>query len=68
MSLKTKIISEIKTSMKKREKEKLEALRYLLAQIQDKELEKGRKELTDEEVIKLINGQIKKIGRKFVIF
>ena len=45
MGLKTKIISDIKISMKKGEKEKLEALRYLLAQIQDGELEKGRKEL-----------------------
>lgn len=68
MSLKTKIISNIKASMKKGEREKLEVLRYLFAQIKDKELEKGRKELNNEEVVKLISGQIKKLEESLSFF
>ncbi|GAI27255.1 unnamed protein product [marine sediment metagenome] len=68
MNLKNKIQQDITQSLKQGEKGKLEALRYLNAQIQNKELEKGRKKLTDEEVIKLINGQLKKLEEGLSFF
>ena len=68
MNLKNKIQQDITQALKKGEKEKLEVLRYLFAQIKDKELEKGRKELTDEEIVKLINGQIKKLEESLSFF
>ena len=68
MNLKNKIQQDITQALKKGEKEKLEVLRYLFAQIKDKELEKRRKELTDEEIVKLINGQIKKLEESLSFF
>lgn len=61
MSIKTKILSDLKQALKQGEKAKLDNLRYLNAQIQEKEIEKGKKELTDEELISLIVNQIKKL-------
>jgi uncharacterized protein YqeY len=61
MKLKAKILSDLKQALKQGEKAKLTNLRYLNAQIQNKEISKGREELSDEELLNLIKGQIKKI-------
>lgn len=68
MSLRDKIQKDIAEALKKQEKQKLEVLRFLNAQIQNKEIEKGRKKLNDEEMIVLINGQIKKLEEGLVLF
>lgn len=68
MGLKNKILADIRLALKRGEKEKLETLRFLIAQIYDRELEKGRKELTNEEVVILINGQIKKLEESLSFF
>jgi len=68
MGLKNKIQVNNTQALKAGNKEKLEALRYLNAQINDKEIAQGRKELTDEEIVKLINGQIKKLDESLSFF
>ncbi len=59
--LKNKIQADTIAAMKKGEKEKLAVLRYLAAQIKNAEIEKGKSELPDEEIIKIITSQIKKL-------
>lgn len=68
MTLKAKIQQDIIIAMKAGDKPKLEALRYLMSQLKDKEIEQRRKELTDEGVIQLINGQLKKLEESLVLF
>ena len=46
--------------MKSGEKSELEVLRFFFAQIKDKEIDDKITELSDEQVIKLINSQLKK--------
>lgn len=66
--LKNKIQQDIIEAMKGGQKEKLEVLRYLGAQIQNAEIERGKKELTDEEIIKLLSSQIKKLQESLALF
>jgi len=66
--LKTTIQKDITEAMKAGEKQKLEVLRYLNSQIQNEEIAAGRKELTDEQIVKLINNQLKKIKESLELF
>lgn len=59
VKLRDKIRQDINQALKKQEKQKLDCLRFFWAQIQNREIEKGREQLTDKEVVKLINTQIK---------
>lgn len=59
MKLRDQIQKDINQALKKQEKQKLDCLRFFWAQIQNREIEKGREQLTDKEVVKLINTQIK---------
>jgi len=68
MNLRTQIQKDTQAALKAKEKTKLSALRFLNAQIQNAEIEKGRQELTNEEVIKLINSHIKKIKESLALF
>ena len=68
MNLKQTIEQDIIKAMKAGEKEKLAVLRYLKAQVNDKEFELQVKELTDKDLIALINGQLKKLEESLVIF
>lgn len=68
MKLRDKIQKEITEALKKQERLRLEVLRFLYAQIQNKEIDKRREELTDEEVVALINNQIKKLEEGLVLF
>jgi uncharacterized protein len=58
--IKKQLEDDIKKALQEKNKGKLEVLRFLSAQIKDREIEKGRQELKDEEVIKIISQQIKK--------
>lgn len=58
MSLKARILDDIKTAMKAREQEKLSALRMLSAGIKQKEVDE-RIELDDGAVLAIIEKQIK---------
>ena len=58
MSLKTKITDDMKAAMKAREAERLSAIRLMLAAIQQIEVDE-RKDLSDPEVISVIERMIK---------
>lgn len=58
MSLKQKITEEIKVALKAREVLKVSTLRMLLAAIKNEEIAK-QKELVDEEVVQIVQRQVK---------
>lgn len=58
MSLKTKIVDDMKSAMRAKEKDRLSVLRLVKSQIMNKEIEKGS-ELTDEEIQKTLNTLVK---------
>lgn len=59
MSIRNQIQSQIVTSMKSRDQKRLDAFRFLFSQIRYKEID-AKKELTDEETVKLLQGEAKK--------
>lgn len=59
MSLKEKIRDDLKTSMKNQDKVSLGVLRLLNSDIRNKEIELIR-EVTDDEVVKIIKSNVKK--------
>ena len=68
MSLRNQIQEDIHQALKNKKAEKLAALRFLNAQIQNKEIDKGRQELVDEEVIQVISAQLKKLKESLDLF
>lgn len=58
MSLKEQIINDIKTAMKEKEVVKRDALRLLSSAMKQIEVDE-RKELSDEDIIKIIQKQVK---------
>ncbi|MBP3089412.1 GatB/YqeY domain-containing protein [Corynebacterium sp. sy017] len=58
--LKTKIRSDMTVAMKERDKERVGALRMLLAAIQLEETNGSKHEITDDDVLKVIAREIKK--------
>jgi len=58
MSLKDKIVNDMKSAMKARETDKLSVLRMVKAYLVNKEIEKGDA-LTDEEITKALNTLVK---------
>ncbi len=58
MSLKNKIIDDMKMAMRAKEKEKLSVLRMVKSLLMNQEIEKGS-ELNDEDVIKSLNTLVK---------
>lgn len=58
MSLKNKILDDMKTAMKNRDKERLSTLRMVKSAITNREIETGG-ELTDEETVKTLNTLVK---------
>lgn len=68
MPLKSQIQKDIVTALKAKEELRLSTLRFLNAQIQNKEIEKKRQEISDEELIQLINNQIKKLKENLELY
>ena len=68
MNLRNQIQQDINKALKKKEKQKLDCLRFLWAQIQNKEIEKGRKKLADEEIVKLMRKEVKKLKESLSFF
>jgi uncharacterized protein YqeY len=64
MTLKQKIISDLKAALKNQERGRLSVLRMLSAAIHNREIEKRTKsgvdELTDEEVVAAVRSEVKK--------
>ncbi|MBI4094582.1 MAG: GatB/YqeY domain-containing protein [Candidatus Liptonbacteria bacterium] len=72
MPLKTKINDDLKDALKKGEKDKISALRLLLAQIHNQEIEKkgkkGESELDEDEVVALLQRELKKRKESVELF
>jgi len=60
LTLKQKIQEDMKQALKSGDKKTLKVLRFLLSQIKNAEIDKGA-ELTDEEVLKVISKEVRKI-------
>lgn len=62
MSIKQQIQDDIKAAMKARDKERLEALRYLMSALKDYEVDKGLREqgIDDEAALGIIQSAVKK--------
>ncbi len=67
MSLKTKLLDDIKGAMKSRDTLKLETLRLLGSEIKNKEID-HRRDITDEEALSLLTTQIKKRKESITLF
>lgn len=59
MSLKAQILSDIKVAMKAKEASKLEVLRFLNAQIKNKEIEVRPEEISDADVTQVLKKYMK---------
>jgi len=60
MSLREKIPQDLKDALRGKRALELTVLRMLQSAIRNKEIEKGKKELTDEEVIEVVAAEVKK--------
>ncbi len=65
--LKQKLQADQLTALKSGEKEKLSVLRYILAQIKNKEIE-TRQEPTEEEVVAILRKQLKELNESVEAF
>ncbi len=59
MSLRAQILDDIKAAMKAKDSKKLEVLRFVNAQIKNKEIEIRPKEVTDEDVTSVLKKFVK---------
>ncbi|MBI2309502.1 GatB/YqeY domain-containing protein [Candidatus Collierbacteria bacterium] len=59
MNIRGQIQTEVISSLKNRDQKRLDAFRFLFSQIKNKEID-AKRELTDEEAIKLLQGEAKK--------
>lgn len=59
MSIRGQIQAQITASLKNRDQKRLDAFRFLFSQIKNKEID-AKRELTDEETVKLLQGEAKK--------
>lgn len=59
MSIRGQIQAQITVSLKNRDQKRLDAFRFLFSQIKNREID-AKRELADEEAIKLLQGEAKK--------
>ena len=67
MSIRNQIQSQIITSMKSHDQKRLDAFRFLFSQIRYKEID-AKRELTDEETVKLLQGEAKKRRESIAVY
>jgi uncharacterized protein YqeY len=65
--LRQRITDQLKEAMKAKDKTRLEALRYLLSLVKNKEIDK-KGELTDEEIVTVAQSEIKKRKEAIELF
>ncbi|MBS3903317.1 MAG: GatB/YqeY domain-containing protein [Anaplasmataceae bacterium] len=71
MSLKERLTSDLQDAMRSREQERLDVLRFLLAEIHNAEIEAkhgGSIEFKDEDVIKVLQSEAKKRRESIALF
>jgi len=59
MSLRAQLLSDIKTAMKAKDSQKLEVLRFVNAQVKNKEIEVRPKEVSDDDVMQVLKKYLK---------
>jgi uncharacterized protein YqeY len=59
MSLKTKIMDDIKVAMREKNADRLNCLRFLQAQVKNKEIEVRPATITDEDILQVIKKLVK---------
>jgi hypothetical protein len=67
MDLRTQITEEMKAAMRARDTQRLSAIRLLLAEIKQKEVDE-RKDLTDQDVIAVVEKMIKQRRESIVLY
>jgi len=68
MSLSDKIKKDVDQALKDKDKSRLKTLRYLYAQIKDKEIDQQREKLTDKEVLAVVAKQLKELKESLQFF
>jgi len=68
VNIKRQIKEDIKEAMLAGEKEKLQFLRFIYAKIKDLEIEKGRKEIKKEDLIKFLQKELKNLQESLTHF
>ena len=59
MNIRSQVQSQIVINLKSRDQKRLDTFRFLFSQIKNKEID-AKRELTDEEAVKLLQGEAKK--------
>lgn len=59
MSLKSKILDDLKTAMKNKEADRLAAIRFLQSAIKNKEIDLRPKEITDNDIMDVLKKSVK---------
>jgi len=67
MNIRGQIQSQIVTNMKNRDQKRLDAFRFLFSQIKNKEID-AKRELTDEETVKLLQDEAKKRRESIAVY
>jgi len=67
MNIRGQVQSQIVTCMKSRDQKRLDAFRFLFSQIRYKEID-AKRELTDEEAVKLLQGEAKKRRESIAVY
>ena len=66
--IKEKILEQFKKAMKEKDETKLTTIRTLNSAIKNKEIEKKGKELSDEEILEILNPSVKKMKEAIAQF
>jgi len=65
---KVQLQTDITQALKAGDKNKAQSLRFLMAQIQDAEIANQRQDLSEDQLNKLLNNQIKKLKESLTMF
>ena len=67
MNIRGQVQSQIVINLKSRDQKRLDTFRFLFSQIKNKEID-AKRELTDEETIKLLQGEAKKRRESIAVY
>ena len=67
MNIRGQVQSQIVINLKSRDQKRLDTFRFLFSQIKNKEID-AKRELTDEETVKLLQGEAKKRRESIAVY
>ncbi|MBN1263160.1 MAG: GatB/YqeY domain-containing protein [Candidatus Pacebacteria bacterium] len=68
MSLRQRIKQDLIRALKQKEPGRVSILRFVLAEIKNLEIDQNRQELDDQDLIKVLNSQVKKLSESLELF